>query len=208
MVPMSHSRSENKRSEDRPRSLADKDAINSRLEMLSQPHVAPLTQFVRSLRTEGFGDVPYFDPLDGGTNATSLFLLEKPGSMASSSGFISRNNNDKTAENTFRFMVQAGIDRRTTCLWNTVPGWNGTRKISSAELKAGAACLYRLFALLPDIGVVVLVGRKAQKARYLIQDYGVEILTSFHPSPINYATAPEKWAEIPGEWAKVHKVLA
>lgn len=194
--------------EDQPRTLAAEDAIKRRLAMLSQPHIAPLTQFVRNLRTEGFGDVPYFDPLDGGVNATSLFLLEKPGPMASSSGFISRNNNDRTAENTFRFMAQAGIDRRTTCLWNTVPGWNGTRKITSDELREGAACLHRLFAKLPNLRVVVLVGKKSQKVRNLIEDYGVEILTSYHPSPINYAAAQEKWLQIPIEWAKVRALLA
>jgi len=193
---------------DRPRTLADESTIKLRLTMLSQPHIAPLTQFVQSLRAEGFGDVPYFDPMDGGINATSLFLLEKPGPMASSSGFISRNNNDQTAENTFRFMEQARIDRITTCLWNTVPGWNGTRKISSSELRQGAACLHRLFALLPNLAVVVLVGKKAQKVRCFIEDHGIEVLTSYHPSPINYAMAPEKWSEIPCDWARVHKSLA
>jgi hypothetical protein len=48
--------------------------------------------------------VPDFDPLDGGVNAQVLFLLEKPGPMAAEdgkragSGFISRDNDDGTAE--------------------------------------------------------------------------------------------------------------
>ena len=84
--------------------------------MLKLPHVAPLTEYVRELREEDFGDVPYFDPMDGGTKAAFLFLLEKPGPMASSSGFISRNNNDPTAMITYNFMKEAGIDRATTCL--------------------------------------------------------------------------------------------
>ena len=127
---------------DGPRTLANIQAIRQRMEMLELPHIKPLTKFVLELRSEGLGDVPYFDALDGGVNANSLFLLEKPGRKAVASGFISRNNDDKTANNTYDFMVEAKIDRMTTCLWNTVPGWNGTRKVTAAELKMGAACLH------------------------------------------------------------------
>lgn len=193
--------------EDKPRSLADEQAIQRRIAMLEQPLVAPLTEFVRCLRAEGYGDVPYFDPLDGGINATSLFLLEKPGPKAALSGFISRNNNDKTAENIFNFMFQAEIDRTTTCLWNTIPGWNGTTKVTSAELIEGAACLHRLFGLLPNLRVVVLVGKKAQKMSRLIESIRIEILESYHPSPKNYALARDKWADIPHQWAKVHALV-
>ena len=189
---------------DAPRTLADQEALQQRNDMLGLPHIAPLTKYVRELRAEGFGDVPYFDPMDGGTKASSLFLFEKPGPMASSSGFISRNNDDRTAENTYNFMKEAQVDRATTCLWNTVPGWNGTRKITSAELKEGAACLHKLFALLPNLTVVVLVGKKAQKMAPLIDAEKIAILSSYHPSPINYATAPGHWASIPHEWMKVH----
>ena len=193
---------------DGPRSLSSEQAIEQRIGMLALPHIKPLTNYVDTLRAEGFGDVPYFDPMDGGVNATSLFLLEKPGPMASSSGFISRNNNDPTANNIFNFMEQAKIGRETTCLWNTVPGWNGSRKITSAELKAGAACLQRLFPLLQKLRVVVLIGKKAQRMEPLIADRRIEILTSYHPSPITYATAPDKWATIPKEWVKIHTVLS
>lgn len=192
---------------DAPRTLADDNAIKQRMNMLELPHIVALTEFVHDLRAEGLGDVPYFDPMDGGVEATSLFLLEKPGPMASSSGFVSRNNNDKTAHNTYDFMVQAKIDRTTTCLWNTVPGWNGTRKITSTELRQGVDCLHRLFSILANLAVVVLVGKKAQKVAPLIEDKNIAILTSYHPSPINYAAAPENWATIPQEWVKVHNML-
>jgi uracil-DNA glycosylase len=189
---------------DAPRTLASREAQQQRNDMLALPHIAPLTKYVDELRAEGFSDVPYFDPMDGGTKATSLFLLEKPGPKASSSGFISRNNNDKTAENTYNFMKAAKIDRATTCLWNTIPGWNGTRKITSGELQKGAACLRRLFALLPNLRVVVLVGKRAQAMAPLIDAENIAILRSYHPSPINYAAARERWASIPREWMRVH----
>jgi len=192
---------------DGPRTLANEEAVKLRLDMLELPHIAALTDYVRKLRSEGLGDVPYFDPLDGGVNATSLFLLETPGPKAALSGFISRNNNDKTANNIYDFTIQANIDRTTTCLWNTVPGWNGTTKITAAELRNGAACLHRLFALLPNLAVVVLVGRKAQRVAPMLEGKDLTILNSFHPSPKTYARARHKWASIPGEWMKVHTVL-
>ena len=40
--------------------------------------------------------IPHFDPLDGGSNAQVLFLMEAPGPKASASGFVSRNNPDET----------------------------------------------------------------------------------------------------------------
>ncbi|MEX0853124.1 MAG: hypothetical protein WD036_07570 [Bauldia sp.] len=122
---------------DRPRLLGDQQEIARRKTELSAPHILPLAAFAKSLREQGYGDVPDFDPWDGGTGARALFLLEKPGPQADASGFISRNNDDKTAENTFNFMNAAGIPRDQTCLWNVVPGWNGTRTITGAELKRG-----------------------------------------------------------------------
>ena len=175
--------------------------------MLELPHIAPLTEYVRELRAEGFGDVPYFDPMDGGVNASALFLLEKPGPMADSSGFVSRNNDDRTAENIYNFMKEAKIDRATTCLWNAIPGWNGTIAKTSDELRKGRARLPRLLALLPNLTVVVLVGGTAKKMARLIKAENLEVVCSYHPSPRNERSIPERWASIPREWAKVHKHL-
>lgn len=78
--------------------------------MLGLSHIAPLTEYVAKLRLRGLGEVPDFDPLDGGIEARILFLLEKPGPMTAEggkrigSGFISRNNDDSTAAATIGFM--------------------------------------------------------------------------------------------------------
>ena len=114
--------------------------------MRRAPHVAPLTDFVEGLRTaRPDWEFPDFDPLDGGSTADILFLFEKPGPMTSKggkgSGFISRNNDDPTAETTFRFMQEAKLPRKRTVLWNVVPGWNGTRRITGPELLAGVSAL-------------------------------------------------------------------
>ena len=52
-------------------------------------------------------------------------------------GFISRDNDDPTAEASFRFYREAGIDRKQSVVWNVIPGWNGTIKVTAAELRTG-----------------------------------------------------------------------
>ena len=179
--------------------MRDAAVREQRATLLSLPHVASLTEYAKGLRAV-WGDVPDFDPLDGGTRARALFLLEKPGPRASSSGFISRENDDPTAAAVFGFMQQAGIPRELSCIWNIVPGWNGTRRINGPELGAGVACVETLLKLLPELRVIVLVGKKAHRAEPLLQDRGIAILKSWHPSPINRAAAPEKWRSIPEQW--------
>jgi hypothetical protein len=158
--------------------------------MLGQSHIAKLTTYASKLREGGDVEVPDFDPLDGGGDARALFLFEKPGPMTAESGrrpgsgFISRDNDDPTAEATFRFMEQAGIPRKLTVIWNVVPWWNGTRKVSPEELARGIACLHDLLELLPSLSVVVLVGRKAGHAKRWLEGKGLPLLASHHPSPL------------------------
>src|SRR5580700_5316391 len=98
------------RGDDAPRSMRDPEVRKRRKAMLDLPHIAPLTAFAAKLRERGLMEVPDFDPLDGGIHARVLFLFEKPGPMTAAggnrtgSGFISRNNDDATADAAFRFM--------------------------------------------------------------------------------------------------------
>jgi hypothetical protein len=183
--------------------------------MLRQPHIAPLSRFAETLRGLGRGAVPEFDPLDGGIGARALFLFEKPGPMTEEtagrkrpgSGFISRDNDDPTAEATFRFMEEAGLSRRLTIIWNFVPWWNGTRRITAAELREGVAAVDDLIALLPELTAVVLVGRKAARARALLERSNVHLIESAHPSPIVRASRPRLWSSIPDQWAEIRSLL-
>lgn len=198
---------------DLPRTLASADEIAARRAMLAKPHLRPLTAYVRALRQSWQAEVPDFDPVDGGVEARALFLFEKPGPMTSltgerlGSGFISRDNDDPTAENTFNFMRQADVPRGATVLWNSVPAWNGTRKISAAELRKGIDGLYDLLSLLPRLRVIVLVGKKAQRSEALLAPTGLPILTSAHPSPLVRASFPDRWRSIPQEWAAVREFI-
>lgn len=194
-----------------PRTLRDPAAVARRRSLLTSGRAKVLADYARGLRGMGRGEVPDFDPLDGGKGAKALFLFEKPGPMTSydrsgkrvGSGFISRDNDDPTAEATFRFMEEAGLDRRVTVVWNMVPWWNGTRAIGADELRAGMGALDGLLMLLTDLRVVVLVGRKAGRARSHLETRGLPVIESAHPSPIVRASRPAAWQAIPARWAEV-----
>ena len=138
--------------------MRDADVRQRRRELLNHRHIAPLTAYVEELRKMDLGEVLDFDPLDGGVHALLLFLFEKPGPMTAESGnkkrvgsgFISRNNDDPTAEATFRFMQQAAIPRKLTVIWNVVPWWNSTRAVTEQELRCGAAASKIWCAYFPD----------------------------------------------------------
>lgn len=195
--------------DDAPRTLRSPEAIARRRTMLSEPHIAPLASYVAGLRQQHpaweFQD---FDPLDGGVEADMLFLLEKPGPMTSptgkkvGSGFISRNNDDPTAEAVFDFMVRADIPRKRTVLWNVIPWWDKSIKFDGAEVCRGIEEIRNLLPLLPNIQTVVLVGGQAKRALPLLQTLRphLRIYASAHPSRQVLRFNPEKWRAIPEQW--------
>ena len=206
--------------DDQPRSMGDARVRERRKAMLGCPHMIDLTEFADKLHERRpewqFPDfenwaVPNFDPCDGGVNARALFLFEKPGPMTaakgsgkrSGSGFISRDNDDPTAEAIFDFMHRAAIPREQTILWNVIPWWNGTRAVKRAELEDGVSHVKDLIHLLPKLRAVMLVGKKAAKAKPELETTGLCLLNSFHPSPLVKARWPEKWQDILLEWQKL-----
>ncbi len=180
---------------------------------LKLPHMLPLAKFARDLRDLNFGEVPDFDPRDGGAEARFLFLFEKPGPMTATagrkrrpgSGFISRDNDDPTAEAVFHFMRAAAVPREASLIWNVIPWWNGTRKVTSLELQRGTAAAINLVRLVPHLRAIVLVGGRALAARPMLASLGLPTITSSHPSPLVRARWPERWSAIPSEWAQVHQ---
>jgi uracil-DNA glycosylase len=177
---------------DRPKLLGDPAACAARKAQLYEPHVAQLTSFVESLRAKmgPHAHIPYFDPWDGGVGAELLYLLEAPGPRAVGSAFISRNNPDESAKNFFELNVSAEIARQRTVTWNVVPWYIGTgvkiRAATQADIDAGISSLSDLFALLPHLRAVVLMGRKAQRAASLIRHLRPNqvLLQAPHPSPM------------------------
>ncbi len=185
--------------------------MERKLALLDEPHIAPLTQFVRRLRSQRGGgeSVPWFDPDEGGVGARILLLLEAPGPRATGpggprpaaegSGFISCDNNDQTAANLWALLDQAGVDRREIVTWNIVPWYVGDgtaiRPVSVADLEEARPALRELLSLLPEVRVVVLLGRKAAAGW---QRAGTDLPTieAPHPSPQAVNPRPAAWAEI------------
>ena len=122
------------------------------------------------------------------------------------SGFISRDNNDPTAEAIFGFMKEASLPRERTVIWNVIPGWNGTLRITPAELRDGINALESLLRLIPELRTIVLVGRKAERAKLLVEPRGVRVFVSAHPSPQVRASRPDAWRAIPSIWAQAGSV--
>src|SRR3954453_19790365 len=92
--------------------------FTARLARLDEPHIAPLTNYVRQLNLIGRGFVPFFDPLDGGVNASVLFLLEKAGPTAPTIPIVSFDGDNGAAVHAREFRTEARIPREWTVVWN------------------------------------------------------------------------------------------
>ncbi len=175
---------------DGPRTLGSAEEREARAGRIRAAHIQPLTALVQAIRSETGLGVPNFDPADGGVGARLLFLLEAPGKKAVGSGFVSRNNPDETAKNFFELNHAAGIPRQDTVIWNIVPWYLGSgtkiRPARVSDIAAASPYLARLLAELPKLEIVVLVGRKAQKAKDEVSKLLplVRVVTMPHPSPL------------------------
>ncbi|WP_166365682.1 uracil-DNA glycosylase [Pseudomonas akapageensis] len=123
--------------------------------------------------------------------------MTSPTSKVVGSGIISRNNDDPTAKAIFTFMVLAGIACRRVVLWNVIPGWNGTLKISAAERRAGFENLAELLKLLPNLKAVVLVGGQAGRAAKQMRAMNLRVFTFAHPSARVRNRYRPMWDRIP-----------
>lgn len=177
--------------------LSDPAEIARRHAMRGAPHLAGFAPLLADLRTR-HGEVPDPDPLDGGTGARLLLLLETPGPKIRTSGIVSRDNASGTGRNLRAMLEGAGIARRDTLIWNAVP-WvihpEGAlnRAPNRAELRGGIAELSALLALLPELRVAVLAGRSAGGAADAIGALrpGLPVLRMAHPSPTIQCTSPD-----------------
>jgi uracil-DNA glycosylase len=163
---------------------------DARERRLDEPHVRPLMDVVRGLRTRGL-DVPNVDPNDGGVNARVLFLLETPGPKAVASRFVSRDNPDPSARNIGRLLDESGFARNEVLLWNVVPQCLSTttknRNASKAEICDAAPDLQAFINLLPKLEVMVFCGLSAQRAIDLIRlPSRVQVLRTYHPGQLAY----------------------
>lgn len=191
-----------------PRTLRLPEVVARRRALLSAPHVEPLNEFARRLQlAQPEATVPHFDPFDGGASARVLFLYEKAGPKTDAaslrgSGFVSRDNDGRTAEWTFRLMRLAGIPRSLTVIWNVVPWWDRKRAASPEQMREGVAHVRELVTLLPLLDTIMYVGDKTAAAKRMLSDLPYRNFRSYHPSPKVRAEWAAKWLAIPDEWAR------
>ena len=74
-----------------------------------------------------------------------------------------------------------------------------------AELRTTFAALARQGPT--DLRAVVLVGKTAAKAQRTLENIGLAVFLSDHPSPLVRASLPARWHAIPSEWAKVNAIV-
>lgn len=161
--------------------LASQQGIDERLGLLRAPHMVHLVKLREQLAENAPAHIPHFDPLDGGERARCLLLLDSPGRRSAKSGsitvkptgFVSRDDPDPTAANLRAATLQVGLPREATVLWNAVPWYVGhENKLAptiAANWRAAMPALRQLIPLLPKLQVVVLLGRKAERAEAMLQ---------------------------------------
>lgn len=204
---------------DQPRLFRLAFEVERREAEIFSPHVAPLNTWVIDLRRRLGPDaiVPWFDPQDGGCEARILWLLEAPGPKATrewgGSGFISCNNNDGTAENTWETREEAGVSRKLVVHWNAIPYYLGSntkiRAYDRNDIAAVGQLLNELLNLLPRLQVVILGGEAARKVwkDFAPQNSNVHIIKCPHPSPTNLNTRPGNREQVIKAWQDALKYL-
>ncbi|MFT5433695.1 MAG: hypothetical protein ACI9OJ_004403 [Myxococcota bacterium] len=116
-----------------------------------------LNDVVAALRADhGEQAVPGFDPKNGNEDAKILLILETPGPGAVRSRYVSMTNDDPTAHDMRRQLVdEAGLAFRDVALWNIVPWYVGdpsfrrARADTADEIRAGAATLRPVLDAMP-----------------------------------------------------------
>lgn len=157
---------------------------------LYEPHVAPITSYIDSLRTLDRW-LPYVAPLHGGIDAPMLTILRDPGKGTrekGGSGMLCVENDDQSADTQFGLMEQAGLTPADFTPWNAYPWFIG-RAPTAAEIREASSSLVGLIDLLPKLKVVMLQGGQAQAAWRIaleaqpdIRDRRLITLETYHPS--------------------------
>lgn len=202
-------------------SSADNEAAGSlrhpqersrRLTRIHDPHVRPLNELVERWRLR-WPDrrIPWFDPADGGATASILLLLEAPGprtALEGDQGFCSEDNDDATNAVLRLERGNSGLRRRDYVKWNIVP-WQLTdsagkwRSPRPLDLEQAAQPLTELLTVLPDLALVITVGRAAlhgwTRHQTLFAERVVPVLAVPHPSPRNAAGREESLRRL--RWA-------
>jgi len=142
--------------------------------------VATINRFIDDLGGQDeAGGSPYIPPMYRGVDALALSISRDPGPKAGgakgSSGFLSVENDDQTAERMGKFLAGAGIDYRDVIPWNAYP-WFINANPNTEQLQAGVEPLLRLLGLMPRLRAVLVHGTAADKGWRLFQREHLDVL--------------------------------
>jgi uracil-DNA glycosylase len=179
-----------------------------KLALAQAPHVKPLTELIRSWETKD-RRFPLVDPEDGGVEAKVLFLQHTPSSTAVRSGFVSRENLDRTAPRADRWLTEAGFERGDYIRWNVVPYCISTEvsdgKATGEEVREAAQrYTLPLLAMLPKLKVIVFCGGKAQaQIKHLGRLDGLELISTYHCG----ARSPREWEVTRADFKRAYAAM-
>lgn len=172
------------------RRMANEDFRADQHARLHDAHISAITALVDELSLIGRGFIPHVAPLYGGVNAEVLLIFQDPGPKTQSdggSGMLCAENDDPTAELFSDCLDAAELDVARTITWNAYP-WYINKSPTASQLDAGVMPLRRLLELLPDVSVVMLMGRRAEDSwarlglRYPTASGRYTVIPSLHPS--------------------------
>ncbi|MDO5745316.1 MAG: hypothetical protein Q4P23_12695 [Micrococcaceae bacterium] len=163
-------------------------------------HVAPLNSLVQDLRSaapENAGSVPFFAPLNGGTDATILCLAASPdpGNRSETGQDVLSSEDDTPAAEALSVLLEeSGIDPREVVLANAYPWYrpqDAAGRLTGAEMNAGIEPMGKMLRLVPNLRAVILMGKGpeefwAKLSRKYPQSLGrITAIPSFSPAPLS-----------------------
>jgi hypothetical protein len=109
---------------------------------------------------------------------------------------------DPTARNLRTALERAGLDEDDCLFWNAVP-WHVERGAVTRHLRLGAGYLAALVDLLPDLAVVVAMGRTAQRTvAFVPGGLPVPMVETWHSSNLALNREPGRRNELAADLAR------
>lgn len=202
--------------------MTDPIFLASQIAGIRDPRVATVNAFCDELMIEIPGSrVPYVAPHSNARNARVVSLLSNPGPRASGlngSGFISRENDDPSAERMGRVWEMAGLSDEDAFLWNAYP-WhvhetypNG---LPDELVDIGLSALRRLLELHPEVTAIVAHGGDARRSarrfldspdhRAFARARGLEVWETRHTSNRAFIMSPEQRTDAEQTMADIYR---
>lgn len=207
-----------------PRRMANEEYRQQQWDHRNDPHILPINQLVDELiKSKENERVPYVAPIYGGVNAKLLYVLSDPGPKTQEenegSGFLSLENDDRTAENICNLFAEANIPPEIVLPWNAYP-WYINRNPNGKEQVDGVDALKRVIDLLPKLRVIMFLGDVAQNVckkfnrQYptIFNDKGIRVIPTYHTSPQAFRTPDpnvreRRWQHLRAAFSEAARIL-